>query len=105
MWLTKEQNTEPTQKTPTYERGTYVFFDPTLWEKVSKNFHLMYEMLEEKVPSQAQALAAQAAAQQAAAQAAAQQQQRPQSSQQQQSQQQQQQQSPSPAPQQQQQQS
>lgn len=102
VWLTKEQNTEPTQKTPTYERGTYVFFDPALWEKVSKNFHLMYEMLEEKVPSQAQALAAQAAAQQAAAAAAAaqqQQQQRPPSSQQQTQQQQQ---SPSPAPQQQQ---
>ncbi|SOV08163.1 related to CDC36 - transcription factor [Ustilago sp. UG-2017a] len=104
VWLTKEQNTEPTQKTPTYERGTYVFFDPSLWEKVSKNFHLMYEMLEEKVPSQAQALAAQAlAAQQAAAVAVAaqqQQQQRPPSSQQQTQQQQQ---SPSPAPQQQQQ--
>ncbi|SYW74575.1 uncharacterized protein UHO2_01441 [Ustilago hordei] len=103
VWLTKEQNTEPTQKTPTYERGTYVFFDPSLWEKVSKNFHLLYEMLEEKVPSQAQALAAQAAAQQAAAVAAAaqqQQQQRPPSSQQQTQQQQQ---SPSPAPQQQQQ--
>ncbi|SJX60571.1 related to CDC36-transcription factor [Sporisorium reilianum f. sp. reilianum] len=100
VWLTKEQNTEPTQKTPTYERGTYVFFDPSVWEKVSKNFHLMYEMLEEKVPSQAQALAAQAAAQQAAAVAAAQQQQQQQ--QQQQRPQSQQQQSPSPAPQQQQ---
>lgn len=97
VWLTKEQNTEPTQKTPTYERGTYVFFDPSVWEKVSKNFHLMYEMLEEKVPSQAQALAAQAAAQQAAAAAAAQQQQQRPPSTQQQSQQQQ---SPSPAPQQ-----
>ncbi|GAK62136.1 not2 family protein [Moesziomyces antarcticus] len=97
VWLTKEQGTEPTQKTPTYERGTYVFFDPALWEKVSKNFHLMYEMLEEKVPNQAQALAAQAAAQQAAAaaQAAAQQQQQSPSpaSQQQQQQQPQQQQS------------
>lgn len=50
VWLTKEQGTEPTQKTPTYERGTYVFFDPSVWEKVSKSFHLMYEMLEEKVP-------------------------------------------------------
>ncbi|TKY90753.1 hypothetical protein EX895_000751 [Sporisorium graminicola] len=99
VWLTKEQNTEPLQKTPTYERGTYVFFDPSVWEKVSKNFHLMYEMLEEKVPSQAQALAAQAAAQQAAAVAAAQQQQQ---QQQRPPSQQQQQQSPSPAPQQQQ---
>lgn len=50
LWLTKEQNTEPIQKTPTYERGTYVFFDPGSWEKVSKNFVLMYEMLEEKPP-------------------------------------------------------
>lgn len=84
LWLTKEQNTEPTHKTPTYERGTYVFFDPASWEKVSKSFVLMYEMLEEKVPSQAQALAAQAAALQQ------QQQQRQGQSQQQQNQQQQQ---------------
>lgn len=53
LWLTKEQNTEPLQKTPTYERGTYVFFDPGSWEKVSKNFVLMYEMLEEKPSAQA----------------------------------------------------
>ncbi|WFD07646.1 transcriptional regulator [Malassezia vespertilionis] len=52
LWLTKEQNTEPLQKTPTYERGTYIFFDPGTWEKVSKNFVLMYEMLEEKPPTQ-----------------------------------------------------
>ncbi|WFD35711.1 transcriptional regulator [Malassezia cuniculi] len=41
LWLTKEQNTEPIQKTPTYERGTYVFFDPGSWEKVSKSFVLI----------------------------------------------------------------
>ncbi|WFD29735.1 transcriptional regulator [Malassezia sp. CBS 17886] len=52
LWLTKEQNAEPLQKTPTYERGTYVFFDPGSWEKVSKTFVLMYEMLEEKPPVQ-----------------------------------------------------
>ena len=52
LWLTKEQNTEPLQKTPTYERGTYVFFDPGSWEKVSKSFVLMYEMLEEKPSAQ-----------------------------------------------------
>lgn len=93
VWLTKEQGTEPTQKTPTFERGTYVFFDPSVWEKVSKNFHLMYEMLEEKVPSQAQVAAAQAAQQQAVAvQQAQQQQQRGQQGQGQGS--------PSPAPQQ-----
>jgi len=52
LWLTKEPNMEPLQKTPTYERGTYVFFDPASWDKVSKNFVLMYEMLEEKPSSQ-----------------------------------------------------
>lgn len=52
LWLTKEPNTEPLQKTPTYERGTYVFFDPGSWEKVSKSFVLMYEMLEDKPSSQ-----------------------------------------------------
>jgi hypothetical protein len=34
LWLT--QHGEPSQKTPTYERGTYLFFDPRAWEKVSK---------------------------------------------------------------------
>lgn len=48
LWLTKDPNTEPLQKTSTYERGTYVFFDPGSWEKISKNFVLMYEMLEDK---------------------------------------------------------
>lgn len=52
LWLTKEPNMEPLQKTHTYERGTYVFFDPASWDKVSKNFVLMYEMLEEKPSSQ-----------------------------------------------------
>lgn len=52
LWLTKDPNMEPLQKTPTYERGTYVFFDPGSWDKVSKNFVLMYEMLEEKPTSQ-----------------------------------------------------
>ncbi len=37
LWLTKDQNTEPTQKTPTYERGNYVFFDPGSWEKITKS--------------------------------------------------------------------
>jgi len=34
LWLTKESGSEPSQKTSTYERGTYVFFDPQTWEKV-----------------------------------------------------------------------
>ncbi|KAI5479452.1 hypothetical protein MNV49_003596 [Pseudohyphozyma bogoriensis] len=39
LWLTKEAGTEPTQKTASYERGS--FFDPTLWERVRKDFVLV----------------------------------------------------------------
>lgn len=48
MWLTKEPSSEPIQKTAQYERGTYVFFDPGPWEKVTKVFTLYYEALEER---------------------------------------------------------
>ncbi len=34
MWVTRAHNTEPSQKTPTYERGTYIYFDITTWKKV-----------------------------------------------------------------------
>ncbi|PWN42915.1 hypothetical protein IE81DRAFT_289603 [Ceraceosorus guamensis] len=67
LWLT--QNGEPTQKTPTYERGSYVFFDPRTWDKVSKDMVLMYDALEEK-PSQAAILALQSAQQPAPQQSA-----------------------------------
>ncbi|CAG8491372.1 8339_t:CDS:2 [Paraglomus occultum] len=46
LWLTKELGTEPITKTATYESGTYIFFDPTTWEKVKKETILMYELLE-----------------------------------------------------------
>lgn len=48
LWLTKEAGTEPTQKTQSYERGSYIFFDPTLWERVRKDFVLVFESLERK---------------------------------------------------------
>lgn len=34
MWLTKVPGVEPTQKTNTFEKGTYAFFSPTRWERV-----------------------------------------------------------------------
>jgi len=46
LWLTKDVGTEPTQKTATYERGSYIFFDPNTWEKVQKEFVLVFEHLE-----------------------------------------------------------
>ena len=33
-WLTKESGLEPSHKTDTFERGSYIFFDPRSWEKV-----------------------------------------------------------------------
>jgi len=71
LWLTKDAaHPEPTQKTPTFERGTYVFFDPVSWEKVTKNFVLMYDHLEEKSAHMVAAAAAVAQAQAQQAQAA-----------------------------------
>lgn len=47
MWLTHVPKVEPLVKTQTYERGSYFFFDPTVWERGRKdNFVLQYEMLE-----------------------------------------------------------
>lgn len=46
LWLTKEAGSEPTQKTATYERGSYIFFDPNTWERVQKEFVLVFEHLE-----------------------------------------------------------
>ncbi|KAG0243441.1 hypothetical protein BGX31_010724 [Mortierella sp. GBA43] len=47
LWLMKDQSSEHS-KTPTFERGTYIFFDPNSWEKVKKDFIVMYDALEER---------------------------------------------------------
>lgn len=49
LWLTKDVGSEPSQKTATYERGSYIFFDPNAWEKVQKEFVLVFEHLETRV--------------------------------------------------------
>ena len=38
----------PSEKTATYERGTYYFFDVNVWKKVPKEFHLDYDKLEDR---------------------------------------------------------
>lgn len=42
LWLTKDPLTEPIQQTSQAERGIYVFFDPSTWEKVKKEYVLYY---------------------------------------------------------------
>eukprot|EP00007_Cunea_sp_BSH-02190019_P004178 CAMPEP_0174229996 /NCGR_PEP_ID=MMETSP0417-20130205/835_1 /TAXON_ID=242541 /ORGANISM="Mayorella sp, Strain BSH-02190019" /LENGTH=470 /DNA_ID=CAMNT_0015307613 /DNA_START=57 /DNA_END=1466 /DNA_ORIENTATION=- len=50
-WFSRVPDTEPLLKTQTYERGTYVYFDPLTWEQVRKyNFVLMYNQLDNAPP-------------------------------------------------------
>ncbi|KAL5727651.1 putative NOT transcription complex subunit vip2 [Ranunculus cassubicifolius] len=49
IWLTRAANSEPLVKTNSYERGTYLCFDPSIWETIRKdNFVLYYEALEKR---------------------------------------------------------
>lgn len=48
-WFMRVANMEPLVKTSTYERGSYISFDPNTWETIRKdNFVLHYEMLEKR---------------------------------------------------------
>lgn len=49
LWLLHSPHVDLLAKTNTYERGTYLFFDPNLWEFGQKeNYVLHYEMVEKK---------------------------------------------------------
>lgn len=49
LWIAKMPNVEPLVKTNTYERGSYLCFDPTKWETVRKDhLHVQYDMIEKK---------------------------------------------------------
>lgn len=51
LWFIRVANMEPLVKTNSYERGSYLCFDPNTWESVRKdNFVLYYELLEKKPP-------------------------------------------------------
>lgn len=45
VWLTKSPTSQPVPNGPGAERGTYIFFDPTSWEYVTKGFVLSYESI------------------------------------------------------------
>ncbi|CAK9298664.1 unnamed protein product [Gordionus sp. m RMFG-2023] len=55
IWLTKIPGLQSVEKSPTYERGTYYFFDPVTWRKLPKEFLIYYGKLEDK-PTVPQAL-------------------------------------------------
>ncbi|KAK4885115.1 hypothetical protein RN001_001386 [Aquatica leii] len=46
VWITQVPGMVLLEKTSTYERGTYYFFDAHNWRKVAKEFHLDYSKLE-----------------------------------------------------------
>lgn len=46
IWITQVPGMVLLEKTTTYERGTYYFFDVQSWRKVAKEFHLDYNKLE-----------------------------------------------------------
>nr|CAD7200682.1 unnamed protein product [Timema douglasi] len=46
VWITQVPGMVILEKTSTYERGTYYFFDAQNWRKVAKEFHLDYTKLE-----------------------------------------------------------
>ena len=48
VWITRAPGMVPSEKTATYERGTYAFFDVNCWRKVPKEFHLDYDKLEDR---------------------------------------------------------
>ncbi|BES93574.1 CCR4-NOT transcription complex subunit [Nesidiocoris tenuis] len=46
VWITQAPGCSVIEKTSTYERGTYYFFDALAWRKVIKEFYLDYSKLE-----------------------------------------------------------
>ncbi|KAK6947735.1 NOT2/NOT3/NOT5, C-terminal, partial [Dillenia turbinata] len=49
IWFTRIPDMEPLVKTNTYERGSYLCFDPNIWERVRKdNFVVHYDMIEQR---------------------------------------------------------
>ncbi|EPS60846.1 hypothetical protein M569_13954, partial [Genlisea aurea] len=49
FWFMRVPNVEPLVKTNTYERGSYIIFDPNSWDTIRKdNFVVHYEVLEKR---------------------------------------------------------
>ncbi|EPZ35877.1 hypothetical protein ROZALSC1DRAFT_26941 [Rozella allomycis CSF55] len=47
LWFMKDPSVELTAKTPNMERGTFIFFDVSRWEKVKKEHVIAFEHVED----------------------------------------------------------
>ncbi|KAJ3096250.1 hypothetical protein HDU97_006083 [Phlyctochytrium planicorne] len=48
LWVCRDPNEEVVVKGENYERGVYVFFDPGTWQRVTKEWVLHYDLLEDR---------------------------------------------------------
>lgn len=48
VWITRAPGIAPSEKTNSYERGTYYIFDALLWRRIPREFVLEYDRLESK---------------------------------------------------------
>ncbi|KAJ2870870.1 transcriptional regulator [Coemansia asiatica] len=62
LWLTKDPESQSTARTQRGEQGVFIFFDPGVWQKVKKEFMVLYEHLEDRGPLSANAESVAAAA-------------------------------------------
>ena len=56
VWITRAPGVDPTVRTSTYEQGKYIYFEISQWKKITKDFRLQYDQLEERklMPAAAQ---------------------------------------------------
>ena len=50
VWMIRDQRYPAMERTDTYEKGIYVFFDVENWEKVAEAFQLDFHKLENEPP-------------------------------------------------------
>ena len=50
LWLTKDASTESV-KGVGFERGVFIFFDPTQWSRVKKEWVVYFDQIEERAPT------------------------------------------------------
>lgn len=48
LWITRAPGMKPIKQEPSFEEGTYCYFDVNTWRKAHKEFHVEYDKLEDR---------------------------------------------------------